>query len=139
MSDFSDLCPLFNTGVYGELTIPYFSVTAKSTTTTIEGFPKFDRSVIVTGAYIRKKTTPASTTAAIVLKLGKAASWAATRTVFASYKLSKTTTTQVLGKYLAMTQASAKTFSATDVLHVSVGSNETIGENVGFLIRFKEK
>lgn len=138
MSDFSDLCPLFNTGMYSELTLPYFTLTARSTTNQFEGGFPFGRSVIVTAAYVKKHTTPTSTTAAITVKLAKAATWAATQTVFASKKLSKTTTTQVVGRYLTMT-VTAKTFGATDVLHVVSGSKETIGEHVSILVRYKEK
>ena len=139
MSDFSTLCPLFNTGVYSEITLPYVFIGTRSTTNKFEGGFPFGRSVIVTAAYVKKHTTPASTTAAITIKLAKAATWAASRTVFASKLLSKTTTTQAVGRYLTMTTTS-KTFGATDVLHVVSGAKEAVCSiRVSFLVRYKEK
>ena len=139
MSDFSSLCPLFNTGVYSEITLPYIFIGTRSTTNKFEGGFPFGRSVIVTAAYVKKHTTPVSTTSAITLKLAKAATWAATRTVFASKLLSKTVTTQAVGRYLTMT-VTAKTFGATSVLHVVSGSKEaTCSVHASILVRYKEK
>jgi len=71
--------------------------------------------------------------------MAKAATWAATQTVFASKLLSKTTTTQVVGRYLTMTVTS-KTFGATDVLHVVSGSKEAVcSVHASILVRYKEK
>lgn len=137
MSDFSDLCPLFNTGVYSEITLPYINLASRSSTQEFEGGLPFGRSVIVTAAYV-KKHTDISTTASLTIKLAKAASWAATRTVFASLVLSGTTTTQALGKYLAMT-VTAKTFGATDVLNLQSSAAEANAKHVSIIVRYKEK
>jgi hypothetical protein len=141
MSDFSSLCPLFNTGVYSELTLPgTFSLKSlASTTTKLAGIP-FGRSVIVTAAYAAKLTTPASTTGNVNVKLYRATSWAGTATVFASLKISKTTTTQVTNKYHAMTLAAAKTFSATQWLIMrSTKATAQGGTLRGVVVRYKEK
>jgi len=137
MSDFSDLCPLFNTGVYGEFVFPYVSVSAVSSTEGTGGYI-FGRSVIVTAAYVTKHTTVPSTTDAFTLKLAKAATFAATITVFASYKISKTVTTQKIGKLLAMT-VTAKTFGATDVLLLSSSGVQQNAKRQNVYVRFKEK
>ena len=137
MSDFSDLCPLFNTGVYGEITLPYVNLASRSTTNKFEGGLPFGRSVIVTAAYV-KKHTDISTTASMTLKISKAATYSATQTVFSSFKLSGTTTTQALGKYLTMT-TTAKTFGATDVLHLASSAKETNQKHVSVIVRYKEK
>ena len=63
MSDFSSLCPLFNTGVYSEVTFPNIVVKSISTTTAIGPGIPFGRSVIVTSAYVRRQadiSTPVS-------------------------------------------------------------------------------
>lgn len=137
MSNFSDLCPLFNTGVYSELTLPSVIVKSISTTTKIGPGVPFGRSVIVTHAYVRRQTD-ISTTVTYTAKLAKAASWSATQTVFASCKISATTTTYPVGRYKAMT-VTAKTFSATDVLHIANSKNEANMTTVDFIIRYKEK
>ena len=139
MSDFSSLCPLFNTGVYGEITLPTVSVSAKSTTNKVLGGFLFSRSVIVTHAYVAKISTfPASCTA-LKIALARAASWAATRTTFATVILSGTGTTQARGRYFAFT-VTAKTFSATQVLHLKTVKKETTAPgNVSVIVRYKEK
>jgi len=141
MSDFSDLCPLFNTGVYSEITLPYVQLSTRTTTQQFAGLPAFGRSVIVTHAYVRKHTTFAATCTAIKALLYKAASWAtayASKTWFASYTLSSTVATQIVGKYLAMT-VTATTFSATDVLSLMVNKSETAARHIDVLVRYKEK
>jgi hypothetical protein len=141
MSDFSDLCPLFNTAVYSEITLPYVSLASKTTSENITGTPAFSRSVIVTHAYIKKHTTFAATCTALKALLYRAGSWAtayASKTVFASFTLSATVTTQIRGKYLAMT-VTAQTFTATDVLALMVNKSEAGARMVDVLVRYKEK
>lgn len=143
MSDFSTLCPLFNTGMYSEMSIYPGTLTMTSlpasTTTKLAGIP-FSRSVIVTHAYLAKITTPASTTANATVKLYRAASWAATATVFASCKVSKSVTTQAINKYIAFTIASAKTFSATQYLIMRSTVGTARAKTVrNIVVRYKEK
>lgn len=141
MSDFSALCPLFNSGMYSELTIPGpFSTASKSTTSRFAGVI-FGRSVIVTAAYLAKMTALASATAKCKIRLCRATSWAGTNTVFATLTISKTTTTQILKKYIALTQAAAKTFSATQMLLVKSGTaSKSTGKSfTGVIVRYKEK
>jgi hypothetical protein len=138
MSDFSSLCPLFNSGVYSEITLPYFSLTSRSTTNKFEGGLPFSRSVIVTHAYVKKHTTFTATATAVKLAICRAASWAATRTVFATINLSATITTQAIGKYLPFT-VTAKTFSSTQVLNLKALKKEAGAKNVSVIVRYKEK
>ena len=138
MSDFSSLCPLFNTGMYSELTLPSVSLAARSTTNKFLGGIPFSRSVIVTHAYVAKLTTFTATATALKIALCRAATWAATRTVFATIILSATVTTQARGKFLPFT-VTAKTFSATQVLHLKSLKNEAGGKNVSVIVRYKEK
>ena len=141
MSDFSDLCPLFNTGVYSEITLPYVSLASRTTSQVIAGTPAFSRSVIVTHAYVAKHTTFAGTCTSLKALLYKAGSWAtayASKTVFASYTLSTTVATQIRGKPLAMT-VTATTFGATDVLCLLASKSEAGARHVDVIVRYKEK
>jgi len=140
-TDFSALCPLFNTGMYSELTFPgpFALASVASTTTKFAGLI-FGRSVIVTAAYAAKMTALASSTANCTVKLYRAASWAGAATVFASLKLSKTTTVQILKKPLAFTVAAAKTFSATQMLIIRESKATASGKSIqGVIVRYKEK
>lgn len=138
MSDFSDLCPLFNTGVYSELTLPYLNTASISSTAECGGF-KFGRSVIVTDAYLMKHTTLTTSTDAYKILLDKATSYAAaTKTTFASYTISETVTVQAIGKPLAMT-VTDKTFGASDYILVTTGGSEGGGRYVSLIVQYKEK
>jgi len=138
MSDFSSLCPLFNTGVYSEITLPYISLTSRSTTNSFEGGIPFSRSIIVTHAYVKKHTTFTATATAVKLALCRATSFAAAKTVFATIILSSTITTQKIGKYLPFT-VTAKTFSATQTLNLKALKKEAGAKNVSVIVRYKEK
>ena len=137
MSDLSSLCPLFNTGVYSEITFPWVVAASISTTTSMGPGIPFGRSVIVTAGYARLRTD-ISTTVTFTAKLAKAASWAATKTVFASCKISATNTSYTNKRYKAFT-VTAKTFSATDVLHIMSSKKETSMTTLDVIIRYKEK
>jgi len=138
MSDFSDLCPLFNTGVYGEIALyPYFTLASRSTTALLGNNFSFGRSVIVTQGWLMK-LTDISTTAKLTVYLNKAASAAAARTAFASFTISGTVATQVLAKWLSMTTTST-TFSASDVISIGSSSAETNAKYVSIMVQYKEK
>jgi hypothetical protein len=141
MADFSALCPLFSTGVYNDVKIYDGLVTTARSTTTRFGIPPFGRSVIVTAAYIAKLTTFAATCTALKIALLRAASWSsATRTIFATFNLSATAATQICRKPLAFTIASAKTFSATQVLQLKFLKKEGGGaKTCDVWLRYKEK
>jgi hypothetical protein len=138
MSDFSDLCPLFNTGVYGEVTLPYLVLASISSTSEAGGYI-FGRSVIVTAAYNIKHTTIASTTDSFTILLDHGTSYgAATKTTFASHVVSKTVIVQAIGEPVAMT-VTAKTFGATDALTVTTDGAESGAKHHSIIVRFKEK
>jgi hypothetical protein len=137
MSDFSSLCPLFNTGVYSEMTLPNILCASISTTTSLGPGIPFGRSVIVTAAYARLRTD-ISSSVTFSAKLAKAASWAATRTAFATCKISATSATYTVRRYKAFT-VTAKTFSATDVLHVVSSKSEANMKTIDVIVRYKEK
>jgi hypothetical protein len=140
MANFSQLCPLFNTGMYSEVTFPTIILANISTTTTIGPGIPFGRSVIVTHAYARRAV---DLTAAVTytMKLGKMAAWSvkvAAATIFASCKMSTTVTAYPVGRYKAFT-VTAKTFNATDILVVQNSQKEAAMQNTDIIVRYKEK
>jgi hypothetical protein len=147
MSDFSELCPLFSTGVYKELTIDNIYMTGVSTTSnalvgalTAAKYPgsiKFQRSVVVTKVYHRADDAPA--TACIILVGRRAATGTAANTAFASISCSTTSTTYPKQRWLAMTQAANKNFNAADVLNISHKATCATPGIHSFIIRYKER
>jgi len=142
MSDFSDLCPLFNTGVYGEIQVPHVTLANRSTSERIWTLPPFGRSVIVTDFYVAKETAFAGSCTNLTLLMCRAASAAAGRaavTAFASVMLSATETTQAVGKYLTGTTTDT-TFTATQCLAFFANDADKAGaKHVSIIVRYKEK
>jgi len=149
MSDFSSLCPLFNTGVYNEMTIPYITFSGCSTTMNALGgiktrkaspaSVKFQRSVVVTKIFHAKVVTPG--TAAIYCAMRMVTSATAAMTAFASLKTSATATVSayLVNRYRAMTQAANQTFLAADALGFSLKTKKTNGGIASFIVRYKER
>ena len=139
MADFSELCPIFKTGVKNDLYVPRQALASLSTTARIFGvLPPLGRSVTFTSIYLRPTTTWLSITAALKLYVGKASSQLAASaifSVFASLMISKTYTTR---KWYKMT-STAKNFSPADVIRLGVSSKETNGRGVELRLRYMEK
>jgi hypothetical protein len=149
MSDFSELCPLFNTGVYNEVSFHNISMTAIAPThnalvgarglATSPASFKFGRTVIVTKVYQRCDTRPS--TKHTILAVKQKSTGTAALTAYASLLSSVTIAkSQAQGRYRAMTQAANKTFLAADVLGFS--SKTTIATKAGyysFIVRYKDK
>jgi hypothetical protein len=139
MADFSDLCPLFKTGVKNCVYVPRQALSSMSTTARVLGMlPPFGRSITVTTVYLRPTTKWPSTTAGTKLYIGKASSQLAASTVFsvfASLMISKTYTVK---KWYAMT-ITAKNFSPADVIRAAVSSKETNAKGVELRLRYQEK
>ncbi len=148
MSDFSQLCPLFNTGVYSELTIPgpikFSGVSATSnalvgalTRAVNPGSLKFQRTVVVTRVYVKKDKTCG--TACIIVAKRHAATGTAVGTKFASFAVTTSSTKNTLSRVKAMTTAS-KTFLAADVLGFTMATKKvTDAGHYSFIVRYKEK
>jgi len=149
MSDFSSLCPLFNAGVYDELTIPYITFNGCSTTMNALGgiltqaaspcLFKFSRSVIVTKVWCVKESDVG--TKPVVLAMRMASTGSAAMTAFASLAITTTTakTGGVLYKPRAMTQAANQTFLAADALGFSLKTKKTDAGEFSFILRYKDK
>ena len=141
MSDFSDLCPLFNTGVYNEIQVPYINLASRTTSEHVWSLPPFGRSVIVTDFYVSKLTTFAATCTALHLIMFRAATKATARgnaTAFASIILSATVTTYPIERALTGTTTDT-TFSATQILKFFCSKSEAGAKHVAIVIRYKDK
>jgi hypothetical protein len=147
MSDFSELCPLFTTGLYKEFTIGPLGFTGLSSTmnammgavikATKPCSLKFDRTVVVTKIYVHQQTTNASSV--ILLAKRHLSAGTAAGTVFASLVWSTTTGVKPLKSLHAMTQSANKTFLAADVLGFANKTKKTNGGRFSFIVRYKEK
>lgn len=146
MSDFSQLCPLFSTGVYSEVSIANIGFSSISTTNNAmvgaltaaanPGSFKFQRTVVVTKVYIAKHTNPG--TKPIILAKRRAGTGTAVGTAFASLAITTTTTKNPIARVKSMT-TTAKTFLAADVLSFTAKTLKTGGGRYHFIVRYKEK
>jgi hypothetical protein len=146
MSDFSQICPIFSTGVYSEVTFNNITFSSISTThnalvgaktrATKPGSFKFGRTVVVTKIYIQKQDAPG--TKPILYAKRHKATGTAVGTIFATHAVvSITSAKDPLGRIKAMTTA-AKTFLAADVLGFSVKTLKTDPGKYSFIVRYKE-
>ena len=145
MSDFSELCPLFNTGVYRELMFPNIALSlitvcgnalVGTLTASASGDFSFGRTVVVTAAWLRKTATPSSQ---VVVHLRHHSSRLAAGTIFATLTVSVTATGMEVGYgYVPMNVSTETTFTSAAILGLGVaaGSDST---KVDLLIRYKEK
>lgn len=146
MADFSQLCPLFNTGVYSEVTIPNLGFSALSLTGNALGGKgakatqpasfKFQRTVVVTKVYVAHNS--GGSQACILLAKRHAATGTATGTTFASLAFSTSSTVYPPGRVRALT-TTAKTFAAADVLGFALKTKKTDAGRYHFIVRYKEK
>lgn len=139
-NEFSELCPLFNTGLYQELTLPRVKLLNISTTTNIHAGFCFGRSVVVTAAWVVKAGTGALATATVfnLMHATTANITVASQTLVASYALATSSASQPLGEFLSMNMVGNTTFGTTDIVNTS---NESIIEAacpVSVVIRYKE-
>ena len=147
MSDFGELCPLFNTGVFNEISFPkvrlsvctlcenalYASVAAAASGM---GDFNFGRTVIVTGAWVKKLEVNES---AVVAQLMHHTSKNAVGTAFGSLVISISVTGYTVGYgYYSMTVVDT-TFTSSEVLGFSGKSVVTSGGSYDLIVRYKEK
>lgn len=150
MSDFSELCPIFNTGVYHELYLGRFTASVYTSATfnflSSIGDPataptsfKFGRTVVVTEFYFRRKG--AITTDTVVLSFGRrTASGTATQSLFGAVSISEDVSTfpdkEGAWRYLSLT--ACMTVNSADVLDIhSVGVATDASYDI--IVRYREK
>jgi hypothetical protein len=151
MSDFSELCPLFNTGVFNEITFENISMTnitgcgnallgsltcGSATRTAVW---TFGRTVIVVGGFLRQleEQGVAST---CELRLMHHTSLLAAGTGFATYAASNTTDGwELLHGWVPFDSATDKTFTSTDILGFApLTGTAADGGVIDLILRYKE-
>ena len=146
MADFSELCPLFETGVFSEVTFPKVTLTHVSPsgnaligtilTHSHKGWFTFGRTVIVTGAYVRPRV---QVTVSQSVWLARYGSEQAIPTVFGTIKIDATATEEKY-TYRPITIATPATFASNDVLGLTVGTVTEDGAGTyDLIVRYKEK
>jgi hypothetical protein len=157
MSDFSELCPLFNTGVFNEVTFPNLnggtgvfatyltynmlegagaSAALKLTAGTGHQMFTFGRTVIVTDAYIQRTRTNKT---AQNLILQHKTSAAAAGTGFGSVSITITLSVYTTTSWQKFHTCTDTTFTSSEVLGLVIGTitGDTIG-TYNLLIQYKE-
>ena len=148
MSDFSELCPLFNTGVFSEITFPNIDmddITLSGNafygslwpSVTMGGFFTFGRTVVVTGVFARRYSNANSVFISLWLRHHSAEGTVGT--VFGTVSI--TTDLGVLDYYAWMPGVvTAKTFTSSEILGIapSLGAAASMGQ-YDIIVRYKEK
>jgi hypothetical protein len=149
MSDFSELCPLFDTGVFHEIVFPGLNMTLTAETcNALEGSCTagaahsgnftFGRTVVVTKAFLRRWTANAITS---TIHLDHRTTAGAAQTIFGTWIISVTQTLkEVKYTWLAMTQAADKTFTSSEILGMCIGGGTlSSGGEYDLIVRYREK
>lgn len=160
MSDFSELCPLFNTGVFNEIVFPniVMSMTTMSATATAYNMLMgsqsiansqqvtcftFGRTVIVTEAWLKRDATFG---VAHLAWLRHHTSKGAAGTVIGSLDLTTTICGWCITSWKEFDTVTAKTFTSDEVLGLGIGTftvDATLMQSTGtgwdLIVRYKEK
>lgn len=146
MSDFSELCPLFTTGVLKEVTFPYISMTGVTAcgnaflgtlTFSKAGYFTFGRTVVVTEAYVKR--CGATLEGALILQLKHHTSETAAGSVFGTFTVS-TTGSGMSRMTWAKFAVSEKTFTSSEILGLSPLTGTAASAGVyDIMLRYKEK
>ena len=148
MSDFSELCPLFNTGVFNEVVFPDVALSdvsacANALFATYDamasslGSFNFGRTVIVTAAWLKKVTGPEGKE---FIYLRHHSSKLAAGTTFGTIQISTSVTGQPVGHAYIPFTVTEMTFDSAAVLGLAPAT-VTAGSGGVFdlIVRYKEK
>jgi hypothetical protein len=150
MSDFGELCPLFNTGVYKELFLGRFTASVYSSATfnflssvgdpaTAPSSFRFGRTVVVTEVYMRRMG--AATTATACLRVGRrTGSGTAVQSLFGTMTFGDDVSTfpDKLGAWQAMGLTLSMTLNTADCLDISATGVATDG-SYDVVVQYREK
>ena len=145
MSDFSEICPLFNTGVFRELLFPTLSMDAVSLSANAldnitpgdsQGVFVFSRTVVVTAGWIRKMVQPSAT---IQLSLKHLTSCNADATEIGSIVMLMTVSGQAVKQTWCPMTVTETTFTSAAGVGLSVGTySATVAGVYDLMLRYKE-
>ena len=154
MSDFSELCPLFTTGVYNELYLGTMTVSQLSLGTnnflSSAGDPAtaptslgFGRSVVVTEVWAKRHGTCTAYTATLCILIGRrTGSGTATISPFGTLTLSVSSAVAGYVPQLRWIPIGPTSFTlhTADFLHIGVLSDEQdSAEQIEFIVQYREK
>jgi hypothetical protein len=154
MSDFSELCPIFATGVYNELylgtcTASIYDATATYNFLSSPGDPatapasfSFGRTVVVTEVWARRHATATAYTATLCILIGRrTGSGTATISDFGTIciSMSSALSTRMPLKWMVCTPTSF-TLNSADFLNISLSEVEVdSAEEIEFIVKYREK
>jgi len=146
MSDFSELCPLFDTGVFKEITFPNIAMTGVTAsgnamlgtlTFSKVGYFTFGRTVVVMSAFLRR--VGVTVEGAGIVQLMHHTSETAAGTVFGTFTVS-TTGLGMDALTWAPMAVSAKTFTSSEILGFTTKTGTALSAGVyDLMLRYKEK
>jgi len=151
MSDFGELCPLFNTGVFNEVTFPNIAMTGITATgnallgtitcgsATRTAIWTFGRTVVVTGGFVRNRVKP-TIASTVVLRLMHHTTMLAVGTEFATLAVSISVDDSEIYTWVPFNDVTAKTFTSAEVLGFTVLTGTASGGGTyDLIVRYKEK
>jgi hypothetical protein len=148
MSDFGELCPLFNTGVFGEVTFPIMTLSAKDVTADLlagstdqarPGYFTFGRTVIVTEAFLKRELINTTETT-LWLRHKLSGTQGIIGTVFGSITIPLSMSAHQHGFWKKFVPFVGRTFTSDEVLALGVASDLTVSSGkVALMVRYKEK
>ena len=146
MSDFGELCPLFETGVFNEIMFPNIAMTGVTAcgnamlgtlTFTKEGAFTFGRTVVVAGAFVRR--VGATVEGAMILQLMHHTSQLAAGTVFGTFTVSTTGDGMDRLTWAPM-DVTAKTFTSSEILGFTMATGTALSAGAyDLIVRYKDK
>jgi hypothetical protein len=147
MSDFSELCPLFETGVFSEFTFPTISLSDFSADVNAIQFSTgavasscadftFGRTVIITDAWLR---CDAPGDGSGIIHLNRHGSIFGAATIVGTFSSTATVTGHCKHAWIPFTMGDA-TFNSSDVLGLNMATaTASAGAVYTLMIRYKEK
>ncbi len=155
MSDFGELCPLFNTGVYNELylgrfttSVYYTSVTLTQNFLSCPGLPasnpsslRFGRTIVVTGWWTRKKVANNNSATVNIVIGRRTGSGTAAASVFgtATYSIGVTAFPDIVNAWRAGYMTACMTLNTADCLSISNSVGEDDCPTLDIVIQYREK
>jgi len=148
MSDFGELCPLFNVGLFREICFPYVKMSDATGVTdnflfastdakaSGSGYFTFGRTVVITKAYVRKQVLGDS---APLIILQHHTSINATGTEFASLSITVSVTGQTPYYAWLPMNVTSMTFTATDILGMAAASAVVSAGIFDLIVRYRDK
>jgi len=146
MADFSELCPLFQTGVFKEIVFPYIPMSGVTAcgnaflgtlTFSKAGYFTFGRTVIVTDAYVRRQGATLETNTR--LQLNHHTSETAAATGFATFTSSVTGSGMDALTWAKFPTFTGKTFTSNELLGLCAQTGVAASAGVyDIMLRYKE-